>query len=157
MKALAPLQELSTRLDIIRQKANSPHVDRLCDEIEVLCGSHMATESAEIPGVRLSGCQQRMFDLLLSRVGRVVSAESLLDAVSFDKETPPELRTIVVMTCFLRKKLEQANAPYWIETVWGRGFRLIPERLPEANRNKKSTTRFMRETVSSAYWASSAA
>ena len=53
-----------------------------------------------------------------------MTKEMLLDHLYGGKDEP-ELKIIDVFVCHLRKKLAQAtDGKHYIETVWGRGYRL---------------------------------
>ncbi len=69
-----------------------------------------------------------MLELLYLRKGSVVSKESFLDHL-YGGMDEPEMKIIDVFICKLRKKIENAGASHpFIETVWGRGYRVdIPE------------------------------
>jgi len=74
--------------------------------------------------VRLTPKECSILELLSLRSGVTVSKEMLLDHLYGGKDEP-ELKIIDVFVCRLRKKLAQAtDGKHYIETVWGRGYRL---------------------------------
>ena len=78
--------------------------------------------------VELTSKEYQMLELLYLRKGSVVSKESFLDHL-YGGMDEPEMKIIDVFICKLRKKIENAGASHpFIETVWGRGYRVdIPE------------------------------
>jgi len=82
--------------------------------------------------IRLSGKEYSILELLILRLGVTVTKEMLLGHLYGGKHEP-ELKIIDVFVCHLRKKLAQAtDGKHYIETVWGRGYRLCapPEAIP---------------------------
>jgi len=74
--------------------------------------------------IRLSGKEYSILELLSLRQGSTVTKEMLLDRLYGGKDEPV-LKIIDVFVCHLRKKLAQAtDGKHYIETVWGRGYRL---------------------------------
>ena len=78
--------------------------------------------------VDLTSKEYQMLELLYLRKGSVVSKESFLDHL-YGGMDEPEMKILDVFICKLRKKIENAGASHpFIETVWGRGYRVdIPE------------------------------
>jgi two-component system cell cycle response regulator CtrA len=74
--------------------------------------------------IRLSGKEYSILELLSLRQGSTVTKEMLLGHLYGGKDEPG-LKIIEVFVCHLRKKLAQAtDGKHYIETVWGRGYRL---------------------------------
>ena len=74
--------------------------------------------------VRLTGKEYGIFELLSLRKGSTVTKEMLL-AHLYGGAREPEMKIIDVFVCHLRKKLALATGvKHYIETVWGRGYRL---------------------------------
>jgi len=55
---------------------------------------------------------------------RILSKEALLAALYQLRNEEPEIKIIDVFVCKLRKKLRPLGVN--IDTVWGRGYRLLP-------------------------------
>lgn len=74
--------------------------------------------------VWLTDKEYSILELLSLRRGVTVTKEMLLGHL-YGGKNEPELKIIDVFVCHLRKKLAQATGgePY-IETIWGRGYRL---------------------------------
>lgn len=81
--------------------------------------------------IRLTGKEYSILELLSLRLGVTVTKEMLLGHLYGGKDEP-ELKIIDVFVCHLRKKLAQAtDGKLYIETVWGRGYRLCaPAEMP---------------------------
>ncbi len=87
---------------------------------------NLATRNVEVCGRKLnvSGRIYQMLELLALRKGSAVTKEAFLNHLYGD-EDGPEVKIIDVFICHLRKKLMNASGGQdYIETIWGRGFRL---------------------------------
>jgi two-component system, cell cycle response regulator CtrA len=74
--------------------------------------------------VRLTGKEYGILELLCRRQDTTVTKEMLLGHL-YGGMNEPELKIIDVFVCHLRKKLAQATSgKHYVETVWGRGYRL---------------------------------
>jgi two-component system cell cycle response regulator CtrA len=83
--------------------------------------------------VHLTGKEYGILELLSLRKGTTVTKEMFLVHL-YGRVDEPELKIIDVFVCKLRKKLAQATGgKHYIETVWGRGYRLWdPAPMPAA-------------------------
>jgi len=80
--------------------------------------------SADDQPVRLTGKEYCILELLSLRKGAIVTKRMLLDHL-YGGIDEPELKIIDVFVCHLRKKLAQVTGGnHYIETVWGRGYRM---------------------------------
>jgi two-component system, cell cycle response regulator CtrA len=82
--------------------------------------------SAAIDGrsVNLTVREYDIIELLSLRKGTVVSKEAFINHL-YGGEGEPDLKIIDVFICKLRKKLAAATGgDHYIETVWGRGYKL---------------------------------
>jgi two-component system, cell cycle response regulator CtrA len=81
--------------------------------------------------IRVTGKEYSILELLSLQLGVTVTKEMLLGHLYGGKDEP-ELKIIDVFVCHLRKKLAQAtDGKHYIETVWGRGYRLCaPAEMP---------------------------
>ena len=80
-------------------------------------------------GARLVDLTAKEFALLryfMSRPGEVISQEELLDHV-WDEHADPFTNTVRVTVGTLRRKLSTDDEPGLVETVVGRGYRLLEE------------------------------
>lgn len=74
--------------------------------------------------VRLTGKEYGIIELLSLRKDVTVSKEMVFGHL-YSGMDEPKLKIIDVFICHLRKKLAQATGgKHYIETVWGRGYRL---------------------------------
>jgi DNA-binding winged helix-turn-helix (wHTH) protein len=115
------------RRHIVRKtgKPIDPDVDFLTTQIEVLSGSG----PIETPWLDLEyGLTPQMGKLLThlaSRPGKVFPRAALLNALYFHTDDAAIDKIIDVIISKLRVVLRQNNAPFWIETVWGEGWRYV--------------------------------
>jgi two-component system, cell cycle response regulator CtrA len=74
--------------------------------------------------MRLTRKEYGILELLSLRLGVTVTKEMHLGHL-YGVKNKPELKIIDVFVCHLRKKLAQAtDGKLYIETIWGRGYRL---------------------------------
>ena len=83
--------------------------------------------------VHLTGKEYAILELLSLRKGTTVTKEMFLNHL-YGGVHEPEIKIIDVFVCKLRKKLAQATGGnHYIETIWGRGYRLRdPVLIPSA-------------------------
>jgi len=85
--------------------------------------------------LRLSHREHAIFTHLALQHGRVITKESIYEAVYGMLDNQPFDKVIDVYICKLRKKIEQATGgKQYIETVYGRGYKLSD---PEDTRHAK--------------------
>ena len=106
---------------------------RSAEQVEpvVECGDltvRLGVKRAEIGGkpVGLTGKEYAMLEIMAVRQGSNITKEMFLNTM-YGGMDEPELKIIDVFICKLRKKLADASGgKNYIETVWGRGYRLVP-------------------------------
>ena len=76
--------------------------------------------------LRLTNKEFGVLEYLMTRPGRVVSSEDLLEHV-WDEHTDPFTQTVRVTVGTLRRKLSAEGESALIETVIGRGYRLLED------------------------------
>lgn len=55
--------------------------------------------------------------------GKIIPRELIYDAMYYDcNDAPPEVKIVDVYIHKLRSKLRKHKEPWWIQTVWGRGY-----------------------------------
>lgn len=84
--------------------------------------------------VHLTGKEYSILELLVLRKGMVLTKEAFLHHL-YGGMDAPDIKTIEVFVCKLRRKLAAAGADNLIGTVWGRGYMirgLMPEELATA-------------------------
>ena len=72
----------------------------------------------------LTAHEYEILQTLRTHAPRVLTKEALLVAVYQLQHEEPEIKIIDVWICKLRKKLKPLGVN--IDTVWGRGYRLLP-------------------------------
>jgi two-component system cell cycle response regulator CtrA len=87
---------------------------------------NLDTKTVEVNGARvhLTGKEYQMLELLSLRKGTTLTKEMFLNHL-YGAMDEPEQKIIDVFMCKLRKKLATASGgENYIETMWGRGYRL---------------------------------
>jgi len=135
LRNLFDQRQLIARIQAItrRSKANCGSTIRT-GELVV----NLDTREVSVDGhaVRLTGKEYGILELLALRKSTTLTKEMFLDHL-YGGIDEPEIKIIDVFVCKLRKKLAEATGgSHYIETVWGRGYRLrdpeVTER-PEEN------------------------
>ena len=117
MRRTAVVKEASNV--ILIQSPVQDHLNR-----DLIIDLERRTVTANDKLIRLSGKEYSILELLSLRLGVIVTKEMVLDHL-YGGRDEPELKIIDVFICHLRKKLAQAtDGKHYIETVWGRGYRL---------------------------------
>lgn len=127
-------QQVESLLAQMNDRAkHDPIIERLSDQISVLCRGYMSLDtSPAVPGVHFPPSESKIFQLLRERLNKPVAKSALLDALSFDRAGDgPEVKIVDVHIHRIREKLEQSANSLWIETIWGIGYCLHDEPLPE--------------------------
>ncbi len=91
---------------------------------------NMNSRDVRVDGARLSLSRREysVLELLFLRQGTILTKGTFLNHLYCGTEEP-EMKTIDVIVCRLRKKLAAAGVPALIDTVWGSGYIL---REPQA-------------------------
>jgi two-component system cell cycle response regulator CtrA len=121
MRPATVVDEVSTAVEIRSFARNRQSTIRTGDLVVDLETRVVSVDDERVP---LTGKEYCIFELLSLRKGTILTKQMLLDHL-YGGMDEPELKIIDVFVCHLRKKLSQATGgkPY-IETVWGRGYRL---------------------------------
>ena len=77
-----------------------------------------------------------MLELLVRRINTVVTKEMFLNHL-YGGRDEPELKIIDVFLCRVRRILRSVSDQDWIETCWGRGYRLKEDASAKTIRNKR--------------------
>lgn len=115
--------ELIARIKAIvrRQKEHSSSIIRTG-----LIETNMDTKTVTVKGkpLHLTGKEYMIMELLSLRKGATLNKEQFLNNL-YNGMDEPELKIIDVFICKLRRKLKEASGgKNYIETVWGRGYKL---------------------------------
>ncbi|MBO9428636.1 response regulator transcription factor [Sulfitobacter sp. R18_1] len=91
----------------------------------------------EVSGHRLKLSQREhaIFSHLALNIGRVISKDNLYDAVYGMDDNQPFDKVIDVYICKIRKKIESRTGKKYIETVYGRGYKLAAPEEEEASKS----------------------
>jgi DNA-binding response OmpR family regulator len=124
-----PQEEVESLLRAMKMAAASPkRMNEISDKILTLCTAYMqpAADVPDIlPGAKLMPSEYRVLSLLMAKKGLAVSRDAIL-AASCGKswDNMPDAKGVDVRICRIRKQIAKVNAPYEIETVHSRGYRL---------------------------------
>jgi two-component system cell cycle response regulator CtrA len=121
-------KEIAARLRAILRRGNGHDTSTM--QIGKLT-VHLDGRDPEVDGQRLklSHREHSIFTHLALHAGRVVPKESVYEAVYGMLDSQPYDKVIDVYICKLRKKLQDATGEQYIETVYGRGYKLdLPEK-----------------------------
>ncbi|MFT5849944.1 MAG: two-component system cell cycle response regulator CtrA [Patiriisocius sp.] len=95
---------------------------------------NLDSKTVEVNGgnPHLTGKEYQILELLSLRKGTILTKEMFLKHL-YGGMDEPELKIIDVFICKLRKKLVGAGAQgHHIETVWGRGYRMVDIKMADA-------------------------
>ena len=121
MSPLAVADEMSAAVGTHNFAVNHPSMIQTGDLVVDLETRTVSVDGKRVP---LTGKEYCVFELLTLRKDIAVTKEMLL-AQLYGGADEPEMKIIAVFVCHLRKKLAQATGgKHYIETVWGRGYRL---------------------------------
>jgi two-component system cell cycle response regulator CtrA len=121
MNPLAVAQEVSNAVGISNPARDHQSTIRIGD---LVVNIETRVVKADGKPMRLTGKEYSIFELLSRRQGTTVTKEMFLGHL-YGGMNEPALKIIDVFVCKLRKKLAQATGgKHYIETVWGRGYRL---------------------------------
>jgi two-component system cell cycle response regulator CtrA len=128
--------ELIARIQAIvrRSKGHSESIIR-CGKLTV----NLDNRSVEIDSrsLHLTSKEYGILELLSLRKGSTLTKEMFLNHL-YGGIDEPELKIIDVFVCKLRKKLEDASGgENYIETVWGRGYKLRDDEESSATAKEK--------------------
>jgi DNA-binding winged helix-turn-helix (wHTH) protein len=76
--------------------------------------------------IHFTPTEYRVVEALALRSGQTLTKEQLLNRL-YRKDDEPEIKIVDVFICKIRHKLRLLGADKQVETVWGRGYRLVAE------------------------------
>lgn len=119
------IRELLARIAAHLRKAGQTNSNTLSHSDLQL---NVSAQQLEICGqaLHLTRTEFAILKLLMQNPGQVISKSALLDHISFDVPDCTET-SLKVHISNLRKKLKTISDREYIESVWGIGFRLLPE------------------------------
>lgn len=117
------MEELSARLKaLVRRTLGAPQLQLNCGPLTLDLAAQRVTLNGD--AVELTAMEYRTLEYLAQRRGNVVSKNELCDYL-YPHDTDPESNVIEVMVGRLRRKLAADGVFQPIETLRGRGYRLI--------------------------------
>jgi two-component system cell cycle response regulator CtrA len=126
---LCPMDEVLARMRAVRRRSES-QISQVPSfgPLEL----SLATREVRVHGrqVRVTPKEFTMLDLLVSRRGACVSTDAFMGYL-YQGEESPEVKTIAMHICNLRRKLAAAGGGDLIESVRGHGYRLQDEVMTE--------------------------
>jgi two-component system response regulator PhoP len=117
------MEELLARLKaLVRRAAGAPRSVLSCGPLVL----DLATQRVLLDGgeIDLTGFEYQLLEYLAKRQGKVVSKNELRDYL-YPHDEDPDSNVIEVLVGRLRRKLDPQGARQPIETLRGRGYRLI--------------------------------
>jgi len=131
------MDELLARLRAIVRRSSGHTNSSLCvGGVEL----NMNSRDVRVNGARLplSRREYSVLELLLLKRDTILTKSTFLNHLYCGSEEP-EMKTIDVIICRLRKKLAEAGLPTLVDTVWGSGYivrdiqsapALVPQSVP---------------------------
>ena len=121
MSSVTIVDEVSTAVEMRSPIVDRPSTIRSGDLVVDLDSRVVSVHDKP---VRLTGKEYSVLELLSVWQGTTVTKEMFLSHL-YRGMDEPEIKIIDVFVCKLRKKLAEATSgKSYIETVWGRGYRL---------------------------------
>ena len=113
--------ELLARIQAIVRRSNG-HSQSTIRTGRLVVNLHSRAASVDDQPVNLTNREYAILELLSLRKGTTVTRESFLNQL-YGGVDEPELKSMDVLICKLRKKLARATGgSHYIEAVWGRGY-----------------------------------
>jgi two-component system cell cycle response regulator CtrA len=114
-------RELIARIQAIVRRSNG-HSESLIRTGKLVVNVDTRVVSVDGQTVHVTGKEYAILELLSLRKGTTVTREMFLDQL-YGGMDEPDLKTMDVFVCKLRKKLAQATGgSHYIEAVWGDGY-----------------------------------
>ena len=121
------LAELTARLRaVLRRETSGSSSVLTLGSVRLDAAQHLAYRGER--ELKLTLKEFAVLRYLLSRPGRLISSEELLEHV-WDENADPFTQTVRVTVGTLRRKLTVDHEPQLLETVTGRGYRLREDTL----------------------------
>ena len=116
--------ELVARIHAIVRRAKG-HAESVIVVGDLIINLDQKTAEVSAVRVHLTGKEYHLLECLALRVGNLCTKEMLFNHL-YGGMDEPELKTLDVFICKLRRKLsDAAEGRNYIETIWGLGYRLI--------------------------------
>lgn len=119
--------ELEARINaLLRRSAGYAQPVLCCGELRLDTNTQDVTVAGE--PVRLTAFEYKLLEMLMLRPGQVVTKAELTDQL-YDQDFERDSNVLEVLMTRLRKKLDAGDSQRFIETLRGRGYRLV---VPES-------------------------
>ena len=116
--------ELVARIHAIVRRSKG-HAESVIVVGDLVINLDQKTAEVSAGRVRLSRKEYQLLECLALRVGNLCTKETLFN-ILYGGMDEPELKTLDVFICKLRRKIsDAAEGRNYIETIWGRGYRLV--------------------------------
>ena len=116
--------ELVARIHAIVRRAKG-HAESVIVVGDLVINLDQKTAEVSAVRVHLTGKEYHLLECLALRVGNLCTKEMLFN-ILYGGMDEPELKTLDVFICKLRRRLsDAAEGRNYIETIWGRGYRLV--------------------------------
>lgn len=138
--------ELIARIQAVARRITS-HCESTIRTGKLVVNLDTREVSVDDHSVHLTGKEYGILELLSLRKSTTLTKEMFLNHL-YGGIHEPEVKIIDVFVCKLRKKLAQATGGnHYIETVWGRGYRLRdPDSGTEVRTDDRAITRTARRS-----------
>jgi DNA-binding response OmpR family regulator len=128
----AEVRELLDRMTKLAAVCLQPEAHRISAQIETLTSAYMEPTIPEhewIYDLPLNVQGRNILMCLSAKFGRIVNRESIYNALYFKRGgSGPDMKILDVLICKARNVLKEQDSPYWIETVWGVGYKLVKDK-----------------------------
>ncbi|MDE2580283.1 MAG: response regulator transcription factor [Rhodospirillales bacterium] len=122
LSAFCPIDELLARLRaVIRRSGGHTKSVLNAGPLELCLDSHEVKVSGK--PLHLTPKEYALLELLMLKRGVSLTKGACLNHL-YGAEEEPELKTVDVIVCRLRKKLAAVGLPSLVQNVWGCGYRL---------------------------------
>lgn len=117
--------ELIARVRAVVRRSQG-HADSIIQVGPIKVNTSAKLVSVDDKPVRLTRKEYEIVELMALRLGQTVTKEQVFGQL-YGGPDEPEMKIIDVFICKIRFKLRAMGAGGHIQTVWGRGYRLMPE------------------------------
>ncbi len=132
LSLFCPTDELMARLRAVIRRSGGHAKSTLTAGSLELC---LDTREVRVTGqpLHLTPKEYALLELLMLRRGVSVTKSACLNHL-YGTDEEPELKTVDVIVCRLRKKLARVGFPSLVQNVWGTGYRLADQATAPAAR-----------------------
>jgi two-component system, cell cycle response regulator CtrA len=137
LSAFCPVDELMARLRaVVRRAGGHAKSTLVAGPLELSLDSREVRVSGQL--LHLTPKEYALLELLMLKRGVSLTKGACLNHL-YGTEEEPELKTVDVIVCRLRKKLAAVGLPTLVQNVWGCGYRLAEQAAAAAAAERRST------------------